>query len=383
MFKEIATNEDLIELVQECCSADRYALDTEFHRESTYYPQLALLQIACNEQTYLIDPLEADISLLGPLMRSESLCVMHAGAQDLEILAHVTGDVPAKFADTQVYAGFLGMSSPSLAALHQKYLGMELAKSSRLTDWLKRPLTDAQKSYAASDVDNLLELFDLMHEQLEAKQRTSWAQEESDNLRDRYASGTHKKDPITRISEARRLKGRSRYLASLLANWREDTAAKRDVPIRRVMGDLAIASIAQKAPESRQGLSGIRGVDVGQLGKESCATILALVEESKGEIPEEITAARSNKQLDPNLKGAVALISTVLTQIARNEDLDPTLLSTRSDLEAFIGAQGDSRLSTGWRYEMAGEPIKQLLEGSMSVAFEPDSGLTLEARNLP
>lgn len=305
---------------------------------------------------------------------------MHAGAQDLEILKHVAGEVPIRFADTQIFAGFLGLSSPSLAALHQKYLGKELAKSSRLTDWLKRPLTDSQKSYAASDVNNLLELFDLMNEQLDSKNRTSWAQEESDTLRDRYATGTHKKDPILRISEARRLKGKARYLATLLADWREQTAASRDIPVRRVISDLAIASIAQKAPTSKDALSGIRGVDSRQLGKEACSSILELVTKASGEIPPEIETSRPTNQLDPNLKGAVALISTVLNQIARNENLDPSLLSTRADLEAFIAGQEGSRLASGWRYEMAGEPIKQLLEGSMAVAFEPGSGLTLVPR---
>jgi len=136
----IATDEDLLEVLGELRGVTRYALDTEFHRERTYWPKVALLQIAWQDDLVLIDPLEVDLAPMRELMESDSLAVLHAASQDLEVLELACGAVPRRLFDTQVAAGFLGMSTPSLASLHERELGVSLPKANRLTDWLERPL---------------------------------------------------------------------------------------------------------------------------------------------------------------------------------------------------------------------------------------------------
>ncbi len=378
MFTEISTNQALSEVVNAAVSSGRYALDTEFHREKTYYPQLALIQICVDGVTYLIDPLEVDLALLGSLMRSDSLCVMHAGSQDLEILHLQTGAVPKNFMDTQIMAGFVGFSSPSLALLHEKFLGIEISKSDRLTDWLRRPLTDKQKAYAASDVNNLLQIYDDIADQLKEEGRLGWAREESAVLAEKYREGASKKEPISRIKEARRLSGNKRALAVALANWREGIAAKQDIPVRHVISDLAVTAIAQKAPRDEKTLRSIRGVEQRYLSNGKASQILEIVANP----PEmEVTDRPSTGEVPKSLKPAVTLITTWLAQLAKNNDLDPALLATRADLEALLKEDSTSRLASGWRYDMAGQGITQLLEGQACISFDKDQGLLIEPRN--
>jgi len=182
----IDTDAALIDVIETLCDEPRYALDTEFHRERTYYPKLALVQIAWDGGLVLIDPLVVDMQPLAKLMQSDSLAVLHACTQDLEILKQVCGEIPKLLFDTQVAAGFLGMSTPSLASLHERELGVHLAKGNRLTDWLSRPLKKGQLDYAASDVDRLLEIHDRLVDQLAALSRVAWAEAECEIVRTKH-----------------------------------------------------------------------------------------------------------------------------------------------------------------------------------------------------
>ena len=168
-YRIIDTDDELAAAVDALLTQDRYALDTEFHRERTYWPKVALIQIAWDDDLVIIDPLAVDLAPLKDLMESDSLAVLHAASQDLEVLEIACGAVPRRLFDTQIAAGFLGMSTPSLAALHEREIGIQLPKSSRLTDWLERPLGKAQLDYAASDVAHLLEIHDRLLEQLEVR----------------------------------------------------------------------------------------------------------------------------------------------------------------------------------------------------------------------
>jgi len=153
----VDTEAELAWVVEQLLVQPRYALDTEFHRERTYWPKVALVQIAWPGELVLIDPLAVDLAPLRALMDSDALAVLHAASQDLEVLELATGAVPRRLFDTQIAAGFLGMSTPSLASLHERELGVQLPKGNRLTDWLERPLKPAQKEYAAADVERLLD----------------------------------------------------------------------------------------------------------------------------------------------------------------------------------------------------------------------------------
>lgn len=379
MFHEVSTSKDLEDLIQGATDSSLYSLDTEFHREKTYYPQLALLQIAFEGETYLIDPLAVDLKPLSSLFATDALCIMHAGSQDLEVLKLVVGSCPVNFIDTQILAGFIGFSSPSLSLLHDKFLSIEITKTDRLTDWLQRPLTDRQKAYAASDVDNLERVYLLIKEQLDEKGRFEWARQECDALLDKYKDGILRKEPILKIREARNLSGKKKAIATNIANWREAEAAERNVPVRQIISDLAITAIAQKAPKSLEALKGIRGVEKRHIsGGKGDALIKAVAE-----APELVDSSKTSRTADlpKSLKPAVTLINSWLAQLARNNQVDPALLSTRSDLEGFLRGDETSRLSAGWRYEMAGEHIKLLLDGKSCIAFDSEKGLVIEPRN--
>ena len=150
----------------EIAGQPRLAIDTEFHRERTYFPKVALIQVGWSSGVALVDPLNVDVSPLRSVLESEVLIVMHAAGQDLEVMDRICGMMPRRLFDTQLAAGFLGMSSPSLSSLHERELGLRLPKSDRLTDWLVRPLSTSQQNYAASDVAHLLEIHELQVVQL-------------------------------------------------------------------------------------------------------------------------------------------------------------------------------------------------------------------------
>ncbi|MCL5076627.1 MAG: ribonuclease D, partial [Actinobacteria bacterium] len=184
----IDSQDEFEQLVQQWSASDEIALDTEFHREKTYYPRLALLQVGWAGKVALIDPIKIDLAPLKQLFACPVLVILHAGIQDLEILSRVVGAVPAKIFDTQLAAGFIGYSNPSLALLSERILAVALPKGDRLTDWTKRPLSQSQLRYAASDVSNLIELKHVIEQDLIRMNRLDWALDESRILLERDRS---------------------------------------------------------------------------------------------------------------------------------------------------------------------------------------------------
>ena len=257
----IDTDDALVALVASLVGQPRIALDTEFHRERTYYPRLALVQLAWPGGVALIDPLAADPKLMGPLLTSDSLFVLHAAQQDLDVMNHAIGEVPAHLFDTQLAAGFLGYSTPSLVSLLAAELKITVAKGDRLTDWLRRPLTDDQKIYAAADVDHLLALHDKLLAQLNANGRIDWAIDACEELRVRPQGPGDPDNAWLKVKDARTLKARGRGVARALTAWRERRAMVTDTPPRQVLSDLAILGIAQKSPKDETELSHARGVE--------------------------------------------------------------------------------------------------------------------------
>ena len=378
----VTTAADLDRIIDELVEVDEYALDTEFHRERTYFPKLALVQVAWDDQLVLIDPLSVDLAPFERVLRSDSLAVLHAADQDLEILELVCGTVPERLFDTQIACGFLGMSTPSLASVHDRFLGLRLAKGDRLTDWLQRPLTDAQLEYAAGDVANLLEIRSRIVTELDRRGRLEWAIEECEISRQRNRGQRDPEEAWRRIKEARQLKGQSRAVARSLAAWRERRAATLDIPVRYVLSDIALSAIAQRQPRDRSTLESIRGFDRGTRAEVVDEILRAVAAGRDARVPtdERPTPAA----LDRDLRPAVALISAWIAQLARDLDLDPAVLATRGDIEAFVRDDEGARLATGWRADLAGTPVRRLLEGGAAVAFAGNGELVIELRsNLP
>ncbi len=375
----ITEQDHFLEVLDDACRADRYAIDTEFHRERTYYPHVALVQLAWDGGLVLIDPLAVDLRPMARLLDGPGLCIIHAGVQDLEVLDLVCGTIPSRMFDTQIAAGFAGVATGSLMTLLDAFLGVTIAKGDRLTDWLQRPLTADQLTYAAGDVLYLLELADKIIERLERTGRRQWAEEESTLLRDKPRNRRPPEEASKRIKEARSLKGAPQRIAREVAAWRERRAATLDVPIRQVLPDIAVVAVAQQAPTNVEGLKRIRGLDSRHLRKGAAEELLLAVRAGKNAKHEETVQTRT-PELARELRPVVTLVTSWISQLARNQKLDPALLATRADVEALLRKE-DCRLRHGWRAELVGAPIEALVSGNASLAFDGQGQLILEARS--
>lgn len=371
---------DLAEVVDALAGEPAYAVDTEFHRERTYYPKLALVQLAWEADLVLVDPLAVDLTPLAAVLDGSGTAVMHASNQDLEVLERACGTVPTKLFDTQVAAGFVGFSTPSLATLAGRILDVNLPKASRLTDWLRRPLQAEQLRYAAADVEHLLELARILQEELAASGRLSWAEDECEEVRTRRWGPPAPEDAWLRLKESRSLKGQARGVARAVTAWRERQAAATDQPVRFVLSDLAVVGIAHEAPRTPDQLARIRGVDQRHIRGPQGGHILAAVEEGRGLRDAAVTTGRRS-DLDRELRPALALLAAWVSQLGRDQCIDAGLLATRNDLTAFLTGDPCSRLASGWREELVGRPARRLVDGELALAFDGKGGLVLERRS--
>lgn len=380
MFELITDNARFLEVVQDMMGADEYAIDTEFHRERTYYPQVALVQLAWDDQVVLVDPLVVDLAPFARVLDGDGLCVMHAGSQDLEVLDLACQTIPRHLFDTQIGAGFLGQSSASLASLMSLYLNTKLEKGDRLTDWLARPLTDSQLTYAAGDVTDLLELATIIRDQLAEKGRSDWAAEESELSKTKSRNRRPPEDAILRIKEARSLKGQTYRVAMAVAEWRERRAASTDTPVRNVMPDIGVVSVAQKRPTTEGQIRKLRGIDGRHLRDGAAEEVLTAVRAGL-RMPEDAPIPTpKNRDVPRELRPVLPLLTSWIAQLCRDNSLDPALVATRADIEGLLVGADECRLTRGWRAELVGEPISQLVSGRASVAFS-DSKLVLESRS--
>ena len=372
-------------LVADLLAAERIAVDTEFHRERSYRPRLALVQVAFDGRVALVDPTAVDIARLAGVLDADVLIVMHSCAQDIEVLAQECGTIPARLFDTQVAAGFLGMSTPSLGSLTERLLSKHLPKGDRLTDWFERPLRPAQQRYAADDVAYLVRLHDELKAQLSERGRYEWALDECERWRRPPPPPPDPEQAWTRIKSARQLKGRQRAVAYRLAAWRERTASDRDIPVRFVLSDMALLSIAQRSPASLSDLDGLRGVASNQLRGAVGERIIAEVQRGRSMAPEDIPARAlpAGPNVPTALQPAVPLAAAWVDQVARAAGIDRSLLATRSDIAALLAGDENSRLATGWRSDVVGDGIRSLLAGESALAFDAEAGLCLESRIPP
>ena len=289
-YRWIDSSDEVAGYVERVLAEPRYALDTEFHRERTYFPKLALVQIAAAGEIVLIDPLACDLSPLKLL--------------------------------------------PSLVSLLQSELRVTAGKGDRLTDWLRRPLSADQRDYAASDVAHLLQLQDTLDVKLAAEGRAEWVADACEELRTRPVSGTEPDLAWTRLKDVRVLKPRARGVARAVAAWRERRAMAIDSPVRQVLPDLAILGISQKQPTTVAELGQCRGVDDRHTRGVIATDILAAVRE--GMANEASMPAGDGEELDRSLRPAVTLVSAWVSEVARQRRIDTALLATRNDLVAFL-----------------------------------------------
>lgn len=375
-FELISERTGLARLVDRLLDEPLYAVDTEFHRERTYFPQVALVQIADSNGVALIDALSVDLEPLATVLEGPGLAVMHAARQDLEVLERSCGTVPTRLVDTQIQAGFLGYTSPSLATLLDRELTVRVPKADRLTDWLRRPLGDAQLAYAASDVAHLLALHERLSRQLDERGRLNWVADACEELRTEPRGAKDPAEAWTRIKEIRHLRGGALAVAQAVAHWREEKAISTDQTPRFILSDLGVVGVANAMPSTVDQLRSLRGVEGRNLRGSHAEELLGVVRRAQGTSPRKPNNAQV-PELPSELRPAVPLISAWVTQRARELQLETALLATRADLEALLRGMPDARLAGGWRAEVVGEPIRKLLSGEAALGFDRATGLIL------
>ena len=368
-YEIITDPERLRDVVARARSAEAYALDTEFHRERTYFAKVCLVQLALGRDVYLIDPLAPAmgdaLSLLRPLLEGPGCALVHACSQDLEILRNECGAAPTRLFDPQIAAAFLGLGTASLARVVSEILGVRMKKGAQLSDWTRRPLGASELRYAASDVVYLEELVAIQRERLIDRGRLGWCEEECERARLRDPGA---RDPRTLWWK---LKGASRWgvesagVAQELAALRDRIARERDIPIRRAIPDVALLSMIGKPPRGPKDLKRVRGLDRNQLRGREEEVLAAVARGLKLDTSElQRPPARST---DGVSSGVLALTMAWLTQRARDEGIDQATLATRSDVESLVIGQTETRLAKGWRAELVGDELKRLAAGEVAV----------------
>jgi ribonuclease D len=367
-------------VLDELSGVDAYAIDTEFHREKTYFPHLALLQIGWPGGIALVDPLAVDVAPLASVFAGDAVAVLHAADQDLEVLERACGASPRLIFDTQLSAGCLGFVSPSLVNLTEALLGIRLHKGDQLADWMQRPLSGSQQSYAAGDVAYLLEMRGILIERLAALGRTAWAAEECAVLLEKDRSMTVPEEAWWRLPHSRQLRNSARAVAQEVSAWRERRAQRLDLPVRFVLSDLAVTCVAQRPPTDREELRRTRGVDSRHLNGSVPDELLEAVARGRS-LRASAVRLPSGPALERLNKPMIALASAYVGQRAADLELDPAILATRADLLAFFQDVPVGRLTSGWRHELIGASLARLAGGEAALAFDGRGELVLEERS--
>jgi ribonuclease D len=372
-MKLITTTDELAAFCKPLADAEFVAVDTEFMRERTYWPKLCLAQVAGPEDAAAIDALAdgIDLSPLDELMANPKvLKVFHAARQDLEIFYLRMNSVPQPLFDTQVAAMVCGHGeAASYESLATKLAKARIDKSSRFTDWSRRPLSERQITYALSDVTHLRVVYEKLRRQLEKNGRLPWISEEMAVLND---PGTYRADPELAW---RRLKPRGappRLLGVLkeVAAWRERTAQRIDIPRQRLLRDEQLLEIASHAPKTIGELAMTRGLGRGFAEGWQGREILEAIEKAR-QMPEAELPARDRPPEQLRAPSAVVdLLRTLLRLKAEQAGVAARLVASADELDRMAAGKRDVHALTGWRREIFGHDAIDLIEGRLALALE-------------
>jgi len=370
----ISTSQQLRDFAERFGDVSVIGIDTEFMRERTYYAKLCLIQIAAADTVAIIDPLTVDD--LGPLfavLRDRSVTkVLHAGSQDLEIFYLLTHEVPAPLFDTQLAASLAGFPQQvGYGALVKEVLGEELDKGDTFTDWAKRPLAETQIAYALNDVRHLVPLYEKLLASLERDERLQWLESDFERLEDPSTYAAVPEEQWRRLKRVSSLKRRQLATARELAAWRELEAQRRDVPKRWVLGDESIVEVARRAPTTAEELVAIRGVG-DKLQRSAITAVLAAVQRGltvpEHELPQ---LERRRRPAATDVDGAVDLMVALVRLRAREHGVAMPVLASRDDLERLASGERDAhRLLEGWRRDIVGAELLDLLDGRIVLSLE-------------
>jgi ribonuclease D len=385
----LATSVDVTQAAELARERGRLGIDTEFMSEGRYRALLCLAQVAVEDpqapegmRILLIDALgDVDVTPLGRLLADPEIeVVLHAGRQDVAILRRVWATEMNNIFDTQLAAGFTGGSAQSgYGNLLGSVLGKRVGKTASYTRWDARPLTAEQLSYAAEDVVHLLELSDELQRRLAANGRLEWAREECRRLE----SATDERDPEVvweRLPRVNQLDPQARAVARELAAWRERTASSEDRPVGSVLQDAPLVELAKRQPSTTRGLEQIRGIHPSTVRRRGDAILKAI---ATGREAAPIAREEPRGRSEPGDAPLIALAEALLRARALEAGLAYELIASRSELEQIIAAarraepEPEVRTLAGWRRELVGDDLRDLLEGGKMIGVGPERRLTL------
>lgn len=367
----LSTQSELAAFCERAASHKVLAVDTEFLREKTYYPKLCLVQVATSEEIAAVDPiLIEDLSPLAALFEDDSITkVFHACTQDIEVLLDGMGCVCAPVFDTQLAAAFLGMRQQvSYGSLVEAYCGVHLAKAESLTDWSRRPLDPEQLRYAEDDVRYLPGIYDRMMSQLVERDRLSWLAPEMETLCDPARVRREPREAYLRLKRSGSLTRRQLAVAREVCAWREECAARRDIPRKWVASDEVVVEICKRTPSSVERLRRVRGTDQIPEGdaRELVRAVARGVACPAAECPRVVRHARPSAETE----GVIDLMYAVLRLVSEKSGVATQLIATRDDLMDFLTDRESARLATSWRWELAGHTLDRLLSGEVGLTVK-------------
>jgi ribonuclease D len=345
-------------------------VDTEFMRESTFYSELCLIQLATPEREAVVDPLSEGIDLApfcGLLMNTNVIKVLHAARQDMEIFYQLCDAVPGPIFDTQIAAMALGFGdSAGYGALVKGRLGINLDKGARFTDWSRRPLSEKQLSYALADVTHLRDLYPGLVKELEDRGRLKWVQEE---MLPQMEESLYTFEPEDAWQRLKVRNPKRHYLAALkaAAAWREREAIAKNIPRRRVLKDLA-----QQRPRDIKALERLRGIPRGFEKSRSAQGLLDAITAAVNNADEYAPPAPKVQHMPPNLGPRVEMLRTLLRLRTEVVGIATRMVANASDINqlAAFGKSADIPALKGWRREMFGEDALALLRGELALRLD-------------
>ena len=364
----LSTSEQLAAFCEQAATARVIAVDTEFLREKTYYPKLCLVQVAAGESIAAIDPiLIEDLSPLAALLADATVTkVFHACGQDLEVLLDGMGVTCAPVFDTQLAAAFLGMrQQASYASVVEAYCGVRLPKAESLTDWSRRPLDPEQLTYAEDDVRYLPAIYERMMAQLVEKDRLAWVAPEMQALADPARLRRDPREAYLRLRRSGSLTRRQLAVAREVCAWREETAARRDLPRKWVASDEVVVEVCKRTPGSLERLRKIRGTD--QISERDARVLLDAVARGQACPAEDCPKVERHARPSSETEGVIDLMYAVLRLVSEKSGVATQLIATRDDLLDFVQDRKASPLGAGWRWELAGSTLDRLLAGEVGL----------------
>lgn len=370
----IETTAALAEACETLARSEYLTIDTEFLRETTFWPELCLIQLAGPETEVIVDPLAKglDLAPFFALMANPAvLKVFHAARQDIEIIFNRGDLIPHPIFDTQVAAMVCGFGdSVSYDQLVQKIKGVHIDKSSRFTDWSRRPLTEKQLEYALADVTHLRDVYLALKEKLEAAGRSLWLTEEMAVLEARETYDLHPDDAWRRL-KMRVKKPIELAVLQKVAAWREREARGRNVPRSRILKDDTIYEIAQQQPADAEALARLRTIPKGWERSQSGAALLEAINEALAIPKTDLPRLPRQAHVPEGAAAASEMLKVLLKIVSEKEGVAAKIIANSDDLEkiAIDGEAADVAALSGWRRELFGETALNLISGKVALRF--------------